>query len=81
VSWRFGVVRYLLATPQYHHWHHSADRVDVNFAVHFPFLDRLFGTYFYPKDRWPTGYGLPGDPVPKGYLAQFKYPFRRGTAP
>ena len=24
VGWRFGLLRYLLATPQYHHWHHSA---------------------------------------------------------
>jgi len=49
----------------------------VNFAVHFPLFDRLFGTYFLPKDRWPEGYGIGGHPVPKGYLAQFKYPFRR----
>ena len=51
--------------------------MDVNFAVHFPLLDRLFGTYHLPKDRWPSGYGVQGHPVPKGYVAQFKYPFVR----
>ena len=79
LNWRLGALEKLLVTPRFHHWHHGveAEAVDVNFAVHFPVLDRLFGTYFYPKDRWPTGYGLPGNPVPKGYLAQFKYPFQR----
>ena len=23
VGWRFGPLRHLLATPQYHHWHHA----------------------------------------------------------
>ena len=49
----------LIATPAFHHWHHSAEReaVDKNFAVHTPILDILFGTYYLP-DRWPTEYGL-----------------------
>jgi sterol desaturase/sphingolipid hydroxylase (fatty acid hydroxylase superfamily) len=57
--------------------------VDVNFAVHFPLLDRLFGIYYLPKDAWPTGYGISGHPVPPGYFSQFKYPFgqlKRTTA-
>jgi sterol desaturase/sphingolipid hydroxylase (fatty acid hydroxylase superfamily) len=49
----------------------------VNFAVHFPLLDKLFGTYYLPKDAWPQDYGVEGHPVPLGYLAQLKYPFRR----
>ena len=32
VRWRFGPVRWILATPQYHHWHHAVEPVDVNFA-------------------------------------------------
>jgi sterol desaturase/sphingolipid hydroxylase (fatty acid hydroxylase superfamily) len=80
VSWRFPWVESLLVTPRFHHWHHGLEdeAVDVNFAVHFPLLDRLFGTYFFPRDRWPEGYGVAGHPVPRGYWAQFKYPFRRG---
>jgi sterol desaturase/sphingolipid hydroxylase (fatty acid hydroxylase superfamily) len=67
-----------LVTPRYHHWHHGleAEAVDVNFAVHFPLLDRLFGTYHFPRSRWPQAYGVP-EAVPHGYCAQFAYPFRR----
>jgi sterol desaturase/sphingolipid hydroxylase (fatty acid hydroxylase superfamily) len=79
LSWRFPVVEKMLVTPRFHHWHHGieAEAVDVNFAIHFPLFDRLFGTYHLPKDRWPDGYGLEGHPVPLGYLAQFKYPFQK----
>ncbi|HEX5183749.1 MAG TPA: sterol desaturase family protein [Allosphingosinicella sp.] len=67
-----------LVTPRFHHWHHGRDSeaVDVNFAVHFPLLDRLFGTHHFPKGRWPDAYGVP-EAVPNGYRAQFLYPFRR----
>jgi Sterol desaturase len=67
-----------LVVPRFHHWHHAleAEGVDKNFAIHFPILDRLFGTYFLPKGRWPKGYGVP-EAVPNGYLAQMRYPFLR----
>jgi len=67
-----------VATPRFHHWHHGLEpeAVDVNFAIHFPVWDRLFGTYFLPAGRWPNGYGVPEE-VPHGYMAQFLYPFRR----
>ena len=67
-----------LVTPRFHHWHHAieAEGVDKNFAIHFPLLDRLFGTYFFPAARWPQGYGVPED-VPQGYVGQMKYPFVR----
>ena len=67
-----------IVTPRFHHWHHGIEEeaVDKNFAIHFPVLDRLFGTHHFPKGRWPTGYGVP-EQVPSGYGAQFLYPFRR----
>jgi sterol desaturase/sphingolipid hydroxylase (fatty acid hydroxylase superfamily) len=67
-----------LVVPRFHHWHHAIDPegVDKNFAIHFPFLDRLFGTYYLPDSQWPSGYGVPEE-VPNGYLAQFRYPFER----
>jgi sterol desaturase/sphingolipid hydroxylase (fatty acid hydroxylase superfamily) len=49
----------------------------VNFAFHFPLLDRLFGTYHLPKEKWPEGYSIGGHIVPPRYLVQFKYPFKR----
>ena len=79
LNWRFPVVEKFLVTPRFHHWHHGIEEeaIDVNFAIHFPLLDRLFGTYHLPKDKWPSGYGVGGHPVPLGYLAQLKYPFQR----
>ena len=66
-----------IVTPRFHHWHHGLEReaVDVNFAIHFPVLDRMFGTYFMPLGRWPQAYGVSSEPVPRGYLRQFWYPF------
>jgi lathosterol oxidase len=79
VRFRFGRLAWVVATPQFHHWHHGAEpeAVDKNFAVHLPVLDWLFGTFYLPKDRWPASYGLAqGETVPDGYLRQFAYPFR-----
>ena len=41
INWKFGPLRYVIVTPQSHHWHHSKHRdyVDKNFAVHLPLLD------------------------------------------
>jgi sterol desaturase/sphingolipid hydroxylase (fatty acid hydroxylase superfamily) len=82
VGTNFGVLEKILVAPRFHHWHHGIgkDAVDVNFAIHFPFLDRLFGTYHLPDGQWPDGYGVAGHPVPKGYWSQFLYPFRRSDS-
>jgi sterol desaturase/sphingolipid hydroxylase (fatty acid hydroxylase superfamily) len=80
VRFRFGVLRWLVATPQFHHWHHGAEHeaVDKNFAVHLPVLDAIFGTFYLPKHRWPRAYGLAnGASVPGGYLRQLVRPFTR----
>jgi len=68
-----------LVTVRYHHWHHAADKnaVDVNFAIHLPFLDRLFGTHYLPKTAWPERYGLIDDTMPPGFFAQLLSPFKR----
>ncbi len=74
----FGFLGRLLVTPRFHHWHHGIEReaIDVNFAVHFPIFDRIFGTYHLPPDgRWPSGYGIENHPIPKGFVRQFFYPF------
>jgi sterol desaturase/sphingolipid hydroxylase (fatty acid hydroxylase superfamily) len=77
LRWRLGWIEPLLATPRFHHWHHAVAPVDRNFAVHFPWLDRLFGTHHMPGDQWPPALGIKGDPVPEGFLAQLAWPFRR----
>lgn len=79
VRWEFNRIGRFLATPRFHHWHHGIEKeaIDVNFAIHFPLLDRLFGTYHQPKGQWPVGYGIEGHPVPRSYLKQLLYPFVR----
>ncbi len=79
VRWRFRPVRRLIATPAFHHWHHSAesDALDKNFSVHTPIWDILFGTYYLP-DSWPTRYGLSGGgKVPGGWFTQLLHPLSR----
>ncbi len=70
-----------IVTPRFHHWHHGIEKeaIDVNFAIHFSWLDRLFGTYYMPPNQWPSGYGVGGQPVPNGYWQQFLYPFKRNS--
>ena len=80
VSWAFPRwMEALIVTPRFHHWHHGAEEVavDKNFAVHLPWLDKLFGTYYGPAGEWPKEYGIAGNPVPEGYIAQLAYPVSR----
>ena len=74
---RLAGVEKFVVTPRFHHWHHGIEKeaIDVNFAIHFPWLDKIFGTHYLPPERWPMAYGISGHPVPKGYVEQFKYPF------
>jgi sterol desaturase/sphingolipid hydroxylase (fatty acid hydroxylase superfamily) len=62
--------------PRYHHWHHSSQKeaIDKNFAIHFPWIDRLFGTYYFPEE-WPAFYGLDAEEIPKGFIRQTYEPF------
>jgi lathosterol oxidase len=75
VRFSFGPLRQVLATPQFHHWHHSATLYNKNFAVHLPVIDRIFGTFHLPGNEWPREYGIQGAPVPDGYVRQLVYPF------
>jgi lathosterol oxidase len=76
LRFRMRWIEQLLVTPRFHHWHHAVEPPDRNFAVHFPWIDRLFGTYHLPTDAWPPRLGLAGDPVPEGFIAQLLQPFR-----
>jgi lathosterol oxidase len=78
VRFSFGALEHWLVVPRFHHWHHAAaaEARDRNFAVHLPWLDRLFGSAHFPRGQWPERYGIAGDPVPEGYLDQLTHPFR-----
>ena len=78
VRWRWPRLRWLVATPAFHHWHHTSDEegLDKNFAAFLPALDRIFGTAHLP-DHWPRRYGTVKFQPPEDYLGQLLYPFRR----
>jgi sterol desaturase/sphingolipid hydroxylase (fatty acid hydroxylase superfamily) len=78
----FGIFRYLIVTPQYHHWHHSDNpkAFNKNFAIHFPFIDMILGTYFPIGKSWPESTGLGNVKFPKGFLRQFVFPFFKNPA-
>ena len=55
VRLRFPFVRWVINTPEWHHWHHAidAEATDKNFGL--PIVDKIFGTAYLPKDKRPTG--------------------------
>jgi len=77
VSVRLGPLRYLVVTPNFHHWHHAQDdeAIDRNYAAHFAFIDYLFGTAVKSDRTWPEQYGVVGDYVPESFWKQVKFPF------
>ena len=74
----FGPLRWLLASPEFHHWHHSKDRTvrDKNFAGQLPLLDILLGTLHMPRGQLPSQYGI-DEPIPRTYALQLLHPFKR----
>jgi len=68
--------------PRFHHWHHTSQKesIDKNYAIHFPWIDKIFGTYYFPADKWPDTYGLDNEKLPAGFWGQSFYPFTRPKA-
>ncbi|PZO39229.1 MAG: sterol desaturase family protein [Pseudanabaena frigida] len=73
---QFPMLNLIIATPDFHHWHHSNDREarDKNFSG-FPIIDLIFGTYYVPKDQIPKSYGV-DEMMPQTYWRQLLYPFQ-----
>ena len=73
----WGPLKYLIVTPEFHHWHHSSDRaaLDRNYAAHFAFIDHAFGTAVKSDRALPESYGVLGDYMPEGFLRQQAFPF------
>jgi len=75
----FGFLKHIITTPQYHYWHHckEPEYYGNNFAVVFPFIDRMFGTYHLPGNEWPEETGLIDASFPKGFGRQLIFPFTK----
>ena len=84
LSWRFGPLEWLIATPAFHHWHHTNDGpavVNKNYAPLLPWIDWLFGSLHLPPHGRPGRYGI-DSPMPADLPRQLVEPFmvwRRGT--
>jgi sterol desaturase/sphingolipid hydroxylase (fatty acid hydroxylase superfamily) len=73
LNWRFGPLECLVATPAFHHWHHTNDaHRDHNYAALLPVMDRIFGTHYLPAS-WPPSYGV-DEPVAPTFAAQLLDP-------
>jgi sterol desaturase/sphingolipid hydroxylase (fatty acid hydroxylase superfamily) len=79
VRLRFPVLRWVINTPEWHHWHHARDPEARNKNFGVPVVDKIFGTAYLPTGLRPDGYGIP-DPVPRAsYLRHLAYPFTRAA--
>jgi sterol desaturase/sphingolipid hydroxylase (fatty acid hydroxylase superfamily) len=78
LSWTYGPLRYAIASPAFHRWHHTCaeEGQDKNFAGFLPVWDLMFGTFHMPKGRQPELFGV-SEPMPRGLFGQLVYPFRR----
>jgi sterol desaturase/sphingolipid hydroxylase (fatty acid hydroxylase superfamily) len=79
LNWTLGPFKYVLATPIFHRWHHTALEAggNTNFAGTFPIWDILFGTFRMPENELPDHYGKDEAAMPSEIVGQLAYPFRR----
>jgi len=79
VDLRPGWLSHVVATSEVHRWHHSVDLKEgnTNFGNATVVWDKLFGTFFLPKERRPsTAVGLAHEVIPESYWAHMGTPFR-----
>jgi len=78
VRHRWPYLRWIIATPEFHHWHHTSDEegIDKNFAVFMSFIDVIFRTAHLPG-HWPKRYGTTKFQPPETWTGQFLYPFKK----
>lgn len=83
----FGILRYVIVTPQSHRVHHSSEtrHLDRNFGLTFSIWDYLFGTQYRAYDEYPaTGIDdatfpneqTSNEPALRRLLRQLQYPFK-----
>lgn len=75
IGWTYGPFRKVLASPNYHRWHHSieAEAYGSNLADIFPIWDIAFGTHYDPG-VCRTKLGV--HDAPQGFIAAQIYPFK-----
>jgi sterol desaturase/sphingolipid hydroxylase (fatty acid hydroxylase superfamily) len=74
LDWSFGPLRYVIASPLFHRWHHTREHqgLNTNFAPLFPF--------YMPRRERPCRFGTVLTRVPQTFLGQLLFPFRRAAS-
>jgi sterol desaturase/sphingolipid hydroxylase (fatty acid hydroxylase superfamily) len=68
-----GPLRFVVATPRFHHRHHQRDGAATNFASFLPIVDLLFGSY---RDERADAFGIDRK-LPDSFLGLLLTPIRR----
>jgi sterol desaturase/sphingolipid hydroxylase (fatty acid hydroxylase superfamily) len=82
VRWGYGWIGYVVSSPAFHRWHHSADSeaLNKNYGGLLPIFDFMFGTAHFPKTGKPSHYGLADEHAPSGFWQQLRWPFRTNAS-
>jgi sterol desaturase/sphingolipid hydroxylase (fatty acid hydroxylase superfamily) len=84
LNWTLGPLKYLVATPVFHRWHHTPleQGGNTNFGSLLALWDVLFGTFYMPENKLPARYGIDEPDYPQGFFGQLVHPFQdlAGTA-
>lgn len=78
LNWSLGPLKYVVATPVFHRWHHTLpeEAGNANFGSLLSLWDVLFGTFKMPAGKLPARYGVNEAGYPQGFLDQLAHPFR-----
>jgi sterol desaturase/sphingolipid hydroxylase (fatty acid hydroxylase superfamily) len=73
-----GRLALLIATPEFHRWHHSRApaALNKNYGGQTGLWDWIFGTWRMPVGERADDFGVE-EPLPNGYVDQLLAPFRR----
>jgi len=74
---RTGPLKFVIATQEFHHWHHANDpaAIDRNFGGFLSVWDWLFGTAYCPSNREVPGFGIAGVEPSPHYRDHLMMPF------
>jgi sterol desaturase/sphingolipid hydroxylase (fatty acid hydroxylase superfamily) len=78
LNWTLGPLKYVVATPVFHRWHHTPldQGGNSNFGSLLSVWDVLFGTFYMPAHALPGRYGIDDANFPAGFIGQTVHPFR-----
>lgn len=72
-----GPLKYIIATPVFHRWHHTRQRSDqaCNFGANLSIWDLAFGTFHSPEGHLPSDFGVECETIPDNFTSHLIYPF------